>query len=220
MMDNQISPGAPVPTALPASPPLEKSNDWFKILLIIIGFLIVLGLFGNIYLLTKKQKPIAEITSTPTQIAATPTPDLYTEQSRSATASWKTHRNTKFGWEFRYLSGWEVKPAREGGEGEGVYGDWILNEPGTNKVLFEIGITGTGKDKESCYAFIDPNEEFKTSKVVNNNIEWVKRESAKSAHYWHFREKTQQCISVNHVPLSDLSLLSVLDKILSTFRFY
>lgn len=76
-MDDQMSPVQPVPPVPPASPPAGKSKDWLKISQIFIGFLIVLGLFGNIYLLTRKQTPLEQAkispTPTPTQIFATPT---------------------------------------------------------------------------------------------------------------------------------------------------
>lgn len=84
-MDDQISSAPPVP---PVLPPTEESKDWFKILLVIIGFLIVLGLFGNIFLLLQKenQKPTAQITPTPTQTAILPIPTV------DPTASWKTYK--------------------------------------------------------------------------------------------------------------------------------
>lgn len=103
-MDNQ----APAPITE------EKSKDWFKVLQIIIGFLIVLGLFGNIYLLLRKekQKPISQITPTPTQtslprdseevLRGTPTPD--------ETANWKTYKNKLYKFQFKYPSSWFPMP--------------------------------------------------------------------------------------------------------------
>jgi len=49
----------------------QPSDRWFKPTVIIIGILIVIGLFGNIYLWLKSQKsptsPITQITPTPTE---------------------------------------------------------------------------------------------------------------------------------------------------------
>lgn len=82
-MDNQTLPSEQVSLTPPSVS--AKSRDWFKISLIFVGFLIAIGLFGNIYL---------QITSTPTQtslprvcqpadLRGTPAPD--------PTANWKTY---------------------------------------------------------------------------------------------------------------------------------
>lgn len=105
-MDSQIPPvppilpAPPVPPTPPVLPPAEKSRNWFKILLIIIGLLIILGLFGNIYLLLQKGNPklISQPTPAPTQtvLLSTPTPD--------PTANWKIYNNA--GISFKYPLDW------------------------------------------------------------------------------------------------------------------
>lgn len=91
------------------SPPIEKSKEWFKILLIVIGFLIVLGLFGNIYLLLRKenQKPVVQITPTPTQTVFLPTSiptqtALLPTPTIDPTANWKVYTEPQYGFSFKY----------------------------------------------------------------------------------------------------------------------
>ena len=77
-----------------------SSNRWFKPTTIIIGVLIVLGLFGNIYLLLKSPKSLyTEPGRSATQILATPTP--------GPTTNWKTYTNKQYGFELKYPPVWE-----------------------------------------------------------------------------------------------------------------
>jgi len=85
-------------TPMPSTKP--PNDKLFKILLLVIGLLIVIGLFLNAFLLLKKQKPVkpAEIppTSIPTQVVTSPT------STPDETANWKIYRNEKYGFEFKY----------------------------------------------------------------------------------------------------------------------
>lgn len=77
---------------------MEKifSKPWFKILSIFIGILIVIGLFGNLYLLLKKQNPpVASVVPTPVQIIATPTLEVLVIPTLipGITTNWKTYTN-------------------------------------------------------------------------------------------------------------------------------
>jgi len=79
-----------------------KNDRLFKALALIIGILIVIGLFGNIYLLLQKQKPPEQSgtlpTSAPAEILATPTID--------PTADWNKYTSSLLGISFKYPSGW------------------------------------------------------------------------------------------------------------------
>lgn len=87
----------PIPPVPPAPPvPPVKPTPWFKILLAAIGVLLILGLFGNLYLLARNQKPAAEVTPASIQITVTPAID--------PTANWKTYNN--LGISFKYPANW------------------------------------------------------------------------------------------------------------------
>lgn len=81
----------------PVSGTKPSSDKLFKISIIIIGVLIVLGLFGNIYLLVRKQTPpVIQPTPAPipTQILATPT--------INQTSGWKSYANQDYGFSINY----------------------------------------------------------------------------------------------------------------------
>lgn len=87
-------------------------NRWFKPAAIILGILIVIGLFGNIYLLLQKPKSSEQSkilpTPTTTQVIVTPTltaPTLATNE----TANWKTYRNDKYKYEVKYPEGVKIE---------------------------------------------------------------------------------------------------------------
>lgn len=79
-----------------------KNDSWFKTSAIIIGILIVIGLFGNIYLLLQKPKTTEQVrilpTSIPKQAIVTPTID--------PTAGWNTYTSSLLGISFKYPVGW------------------------------------------------------------------------------------------------------------------
>ncbi len=81
-------------TSIQTDQPPVPPTPWFKISLVIIGILIILGLFGNLYFLVKNQKPTAEIIPTPTPIATTTSIDF--------AAGWKVYENAKLGFSFKY----------------------------------------------------------------------------------------------------------------------
>lgn len=89
----------------PISTECCKNDRWFKISVIIIGILIVIGLFGNMYLLLKKQKSPeqSKILPAPTtvQVIITPTSVVPT-LTADETANWKTFVSNKYQFSFRY----------------------------------------------------------------------------------------------------------------------
>lgn len=130
----------------PAATP--SKNKRFKISLIVLGILIVLGLFGNIYLLLKKQTqitPLTQIPSTsiPTQILATPTID--------STLNWKTYKNSIYKYSVKYPSQWYLYESTEKIAGaKNVAGFWP--EKGEGEVS---GIWVNVRDDRFSYTSLD-----------------------------------------------------------------
>jgi len=91
----------PINTPIP-SPSLNTPSDkLFKIASIIIGLLIVIGLFLNVYLLLKKEKPASP---TPVSVIPTSTPAI------SETTNLNEYKNDILGFSFKYPSDWSLKP--------------------------------------------------------------------------------------------------------------
>lgn len=181
-----------------------SSKLWFKILSIFIGILIVIGLFGNIYLLLKNQKPPAtsKTPAIPTQIIATPTPD--------PTANWKTYRDEKYEIEFKYPPGWQVELT--GDEGSDEYP--VISDEKNDENNFVV----RKLCHSNCLSFSDPKNEYKISEVKINSINWIKREHPT----WEEFVITSYpnlncCLRFIASPVGQKN--GILDLILSTFKF-
>lgn len=85
-------------------PPHTVYSRHFIVIFLCVTLLLLLLTDLSLLLLTHKQD--TKIVSLKTFILAnpTPTPDLYTEASRSATADWKIYTSTKYGYTFKYPS--------------------------------------------------------------------------------------------------------------------
>ena len=96
------------PTSPPQNPPPRKLP---KVLSLILPLLVIGAVFGGWYIRGVSQtKTVNEqITVSPTLSPPTPTPDLYTEATRSATADWKTYTNSKYGFSLKYPAKGEVR---------------------------------------------------------------------------------------------------------------
>lgn len=82
-----------------------KNDRCFKISAIIIGILIVIGLFGNMYLLLKKETPLvvqAIPTPIPTQTIFIPTSIPTSLPTNVEATSWKTYTNDFAGFSLKY----------------------------------------------------------------------------------------------------------------------
>ncbi|MBI2612020.1 hypothetical protein HYW54_04735 [Candidatus Gottesmanbacteria bacterium] len=99
----------PTPTPKRTSPRIL----WIPFLLsliIFISILIVIGIVIGKTFFSSQSNP----TPTPTQIPIlTPTPDLYTESDRSATANWKTYTNETYGFQFKYPDTLYIEPQQD-----------------------------------------------------------------------------------------------------------
>lgn len=94
-----------------------KNDSWFKTSAIIIGILIVIGLFGNIYLLLQKPESTeqSKILPTPTtaQVVVTPTSVIPT-LTTAETASWKIYQDTKYMLSFKYPPEYTIRQSKTG----------------------------------------------------------------------------------------------------------
>ncbi|MGB9706793.1 MAG: hypothetical protein ACPLXP_01830 [Microgenomates group bacterium] len=102
------------------SPPVSSKDKAFKISLIIIGPLIVIGLFLNAYLLLKKEKPpkgTLPPTSVPTPTLPTSlsTPEAIATPTSDPNASWKIFRGNTY--TLKYPSGWTLYGPNKGVSG-------------------------------------------------------------------------------------------------------
>jgi len=85
-------PAVPQVSQIPPVP--EKKNNLFQIAVIVVGILIVLGLFVNAYLMFSKKETATKTSDS--SIAVTPTLTL------DPTANWKTYTNVNIGFEIKY----------------------------------------------------------------------------------------------------------------------
>ncbi len=96
-------------------PEVTTSSPKSRLPLILLGiFLLLLFGVGSFYLGQRSQTanyqivPTIPILST-TQFKPSPTPDVYTEPSRSETTNWKTYKNTQYQYSIDYPDNWEVQ---------------------------------------------------------------------------------------------------------------
>ena len=95
----------------------EKKNDFFKIFIILIGVLVVFGLFLNAYLLW--QRPVVPVTPTPTapasaittfpkSVSPTQPPTVILSPTPDPTAGWKEYTSADRTYLFKYPSIWKI----------------------------------------------------------------------------------------------------------------
>ena len=108
----------PVPATTNPNPPQQSyygKRGWLKWVLIYltIAVLIYGGIYYYLATQQKKSSPYSTNSPTPTISQPSPTPDLYTEGTRSATANWKTYTNTKVGYTISYPEYFEIDTQNE-----------------------------------------------------------------------------------------------------------
>jgi len=158
-MENENIPPIVEETKVPqASPESDKKINLFKIAVVIIGILIVVGLFANAYLMVSKKETGTKTSDS--SLVATPTID--------PTANWKTYTDQEFGFSFKYPPLWRHEINRIN-----QYAGFFL--VGTNPDFFSVDHPGneilavggvheskcTYKDaKEGCLPKIGPDTRF------------------------------------------------------------
>lgn len=145
-MDNQTTSQTEKPVCCP--PGCCSGNRWFKPVAIIIGILIVIGLFGNIYLLLQKPKSVEQsmILPSPTTAQVIVAPTLAIDE----TVNWKTYTNTKYKYGFKYPQ------------------DISLEEKANNSVL----LTKVGPTQKEATEFYDGiNLQFFPGKLENQTFD-------------------------------------------------
>lgn len=217
-MDEIIPTIPPVPPVPPTLPPVGKSQNWLKILLAGIGVLIVLGLFGNLYLLARSQKPAAEVTPTTTPIAATPT--------QNPTANWKTYTSSLNKYQFKYpgedsgLTFFECKD--EGLAALNKIGVAVPCSPRGSYYSIEIrvenGGTITNNDLKAISGVESKREDFTLAGTKGLKVTFIRTEPAPLPDKWVeilvFNNSQRY-----HFVLSDMAYENYFDQILSTFQF-
>jgi hypothetical protein len=91
MENEKIAPIVEEPVVPQVSPEPEKKSNYFKILVVLIGILIVAGLSLNAYLMFSKKETVTKVPD-----SVTPTANPITD--------WKTYSNTALGFEIKYPS--------------------------------------------------------------------------------------------------------------------
>lgn len=197
-----------------------KKQLIFKILVIVLGILIVIGLFLNAYLLLNKKETSSN--SAQLIVVATPTPD--------PTADWKTYTNQKYGYTFKYEPNSGLKQFSCAEEpfknGEKTFVLDLISstfpECGVGGYAWPISV-GTGKEEQECKT----TESWSaiSSPILIEGINGIKciqkfigerslpgsdeliTVSMKKGNLYYF------------IDLTNIDYVNTFDQILSTFRF-
>lgn len=238
-MDQVESQTTPSPQNLPERPSfwylLRNPPTYHKPLVTLVAVTFFLSALGTIVYFTTigkgqisfspppttTQKPTVPAFTLPTP---TPTPDLYTESSLSATANWKTYTSDKF--TFKYPANWDLTDC---GDSETIYLDnEMINCAGGGS---DIEIINTF-DKESSFSLEKSNSTLIKERIISlggknalqADIDTSKIISSTSGfRYTVTRIKIENSIYDiifnSGFVLDESSQRDIYDQILSTFQF-
>lgn len=180
----------------------KKRLEFLKIAAIIIGSLIVIGLFGNIYLLTKKQTlTITQTVPNPIQIITTPTLDPKTP--------WQIYINSKFKFSILIPPGWSV------GTDPSYRSDDIIRISKSFSGYIQIFAL-------SQYPNLSP---FEKSTIIINGAEvekydgFVDSDNRSVMEYLVKGEGKSYFTIQAHYKIGDIKSKELLEKIVKTFKF-
>jgi len=191
----------------------EKKNNLFKILVIFLGILIVLGLFANAYLMFSKKETV---TKTPdSSVIATPTLDPI--------ADWKTYTNEIIGFSLSYPQEYTIT-------GEDQAGNVTFISPTKNKdaLVFSIGVAGEFNGKPADY--LKDIEDYLKEAGISSSVDSIKeikvngldaiyvKYSHEGGGEAYYLLKDHKRILIDKNPIIT-SKQYEFDQILSTFRF-
>lgn len=203
----------PIVPQVPQEP--EKRINFFKILIVLIGILISLGLFLNAYLMFSKKETATKTSDI--SVIPTPTPE--------PTADWKTYENIKAGISFKYPGDWEIS------FGESNHMGIILKK--IDQLQEKVDLPGDIKQfpEYSIVINLPPNESMKipetNEKVIVGGIQGTKfsqgaaPSSGPSTLVTVEKDNSTYLFSYNAMAHQEThtKYLNIFDQILSTFKF-
>ncbi|PIT89225.1 MAG: hypothetical protein COU27_01445 [Candidatus Levybacteria bacterium CG10_big_fil_rev_8_21_14_0_10_36_7] len=194
----------------------KKPSAIPKILMLFVLIIVVMILSSGGTYLTLKSKitptptppvPITEISS------PTLSPDLYTEETRSATANWQTYTNRKYGYSIKYPNDWKIQE-KDNLQGLALF---ILTIYGPSQnTLLDIWVNNMDWQQAE-------NElKGKAKQISLNGIMAYEEKVSKTSRTYTFPSKVSgQIVQIlfSPSPKSPLEEIKALDQILSTFKF-
>lgn len=136
----------------PVPPPQQSSygkRNWLKWVFVYLTIAVLI--YGGIYYLARQQKkssPYFANSPTPTISQPSPTPDLYTDGTRSATANWKTYSDPENLITFSY-------PKRYGSVAKKVEQEFSEPSPGVRPKGIQYSFTSFPGQKDYNFNYIE-----------------------------------------------------------------
>jgi len=203
-----------------------QNDRCFKTAAIVIGILIIIGLFGNIYLLLQKQKlpEQSKILPTPTtaQVIITPTSVVPTS-TIDETADWKTYKNEKLGFKLKYPDNYSLLKESP---------DIVLGFGNRGELPFPYLIISTTLSDYSIFKECTPNGSVPCLNATSGNQSrgivdtYLDGKEAKSIYLTEGADGDYHIIQITNPIKLQLKMYiaggglgQTFDQILSTFRF-
>lgn len=119
----------------------QSSGNWWKIGILMVGLVLAGSIVYAGWQFSQKQTMPSVPTPTPVvQLSPSPTPDLYTEASRSATANWKTYQDPNLKYTFKYPNDWTLQTEKSSDGKIWVYLTYFFDKKDYSFAILHTGI--------------------------------------------------------------------------------